>query len=416
LSSIARAQEAREAVEGAGIKVGEGTVLHPVVGIETGVVQNVFYEDDDPVLSGLLRLSAEFAVGSLPPERLQATEDEDERTHNYGDLALRLEGGIHYEEYLTSNDVVRTQRNVTGDILARGIIFPRQTWQLHLSDEFSRTQRPVNFESEEDIYRDINRVGVQLHFRPRQRSIRWALRYQNVVDYFEDADQQFANRIQHTVGLNFTWQWLPVTRLYADASIGIFRPLGSDSTRIPSYPLRITTGIATALSVKSSVHAHIGFAKGFYESGPDFTNVTGGIQYAYRLGPFMRLAAQYEYDFNDSINANFYRDHALMGRIDYWLDRLWFNAVVEARLRKYSGVIMEVAGNSTDRDDLIFSLPVGVVYNFQRWIAATLDYRLSVVTTDFRYMPATCTDPGGCGLDDPSYVRHSLMAGIRAAY
>ncbi|HMG20240.1 MAG TPA: hypothetical protein VK607_02945, partial [Kofleriaceae bacterium] len=31
-------------VQGSGIKVGEGTVLQPQVGIETGVVSNVFYE------------------------------------------------------------------------------------------------------------------------------------------------------------------------------------------------------------------------------------------------------------------------------------------------------------------------------------------------------------------------------------
>ncbi|HSN25127.1 MAG TPA: hypothetical protein VLT45_02545, partial [Kofleriaceae bacterium] len=30
-------------VEGPGVKVGEGTVLHPVFGAETGVISNVFY-------------------------------------------------------------------------------------------------------------------------------------------------------------------------------------------------------------------------------------------------------------------------------------------------------------------------------------------------------------------------------------
>src|SRR5947208_2613222 len=43
-------------VRGAGIKVGEGTIFRPQVGIETGVVSNVFYQPDGPVTAGLLRL------------------------------------------------------------------------------------------------------------------------------------------------------------------------------------------------------------------------------------------------------------------------------------------------------------------------------------------------------------------------
>ena len=58
-------------VEGAGVKVGEGTVIHPILGIETGVVQNVFYEDTNPKFAGLLQIIGELAVGSLPSERMQ---------------------------------------------------------------------------------------------------------------------------------------------------------------------------------------------------------------------------------------------------------------------------------------------------------------------------------------------------------
>src|ERR1043165_5421314 len=52
-------------VSGAGIKVGEGTVLQPQVGLETGVVSNVFYQDTGGVTAGLLRLLIEVGTGSL---------------------------------------------------------------------------------------------------------------------------------------------------------------------------------------------------------------------------------------------------------------------------------------------------------------------------------------------------------------
>src|SRR5512138_262374 len=59
-------------VEGPGVKVGEGTVLHPVFGVETGFISNVFYEDgsEGPSGAGLLRLLAQMGSGSLPLSRL----------------------------------------------------------------------------------------------------------------------------------------------------------------------------------------------------------------------------------------------------------------------------------------------------------------------------------------------------------
>src|SRR5689334_6970870 len=57
-------------VEGSGVKIGEGTVLQPVFGLETGVVSYVFYEETDTHAAGVLRLLAQVGAGSLSDERL----------------------------------------------------------------------------------------------------------------------------------------------------------------------------------------------------------------------------------------------------------------------------------------------------------------------------------------------------------
>src|SRR5215831_7860608 len=57
-------------VRGAGIKVGEGTIFQPQLGLETGVVSNVFYQNTGAVTAGLLRLLIEVGTGSLPNQRL----------------------------------------------------------------------------------------------------------------------------------------------------------------------------------------------------------------------------------------------------------------------------------------------------------------------------------------------------------
>ena len=56
-------------VEGPGIKIGEGTVLHPVFGMETGFVSNVFYNEVAKP-AGILRLLGQIGTASLNAERL----------------------------------------------------------------------------------------------------------------------------------------------------------------------------------------------------------------------------------------------------------------------------------------------------------------------------------------------------------
>ena len=97
--------------------------------------------------------------------------------------------------------------------------------------------------------------------------------------------------------------------------------------------------------------------------------------------------------------------------MEHRLDRFAFSAGAEVRLRQYRGIISEVMTTATDRNDLIFAAPLGAIYNFRNWIAATLDYQVQIVRTDFRYNP-DMNDP----LDDPSFVRQTLMLGVRAAY
>lgn len=402
-----------DVVEGAGVKVGEGTVIHPVLGVEVGVVNNVFFRSEEVITSGLLRVSGAVAIGSLPPERLQRAVDPEEASQqSYGDLAFRADINAKYEEYLSGDEQVRSQRGVSLGAMLHGLVHPMQTWQFAFGDDFSRTTRPLNFESNESVDRDINRLQLELRFRPAGRALSGSLRYENMIDYFEADRQQFANRMHNTAALQVAWQPWPVTRVHGDVSLGFNGGFGSDSTRPDSMPLRIGVGIESALTVATQVAARIGFAKGFYDTGPDFTNVTGSLRLGWRFSPFGTVAAQYEYDFHDSINANFYRDHALQARLEQLIrDRFAINLGAEVRFRLYEGVISEVMGTSTNRSDLIFAVGGGATYNFRDWIAATLDYRFVTDQTDFRYVPT----PGG-PQEDPSYTRHIVMAGVRAAY
>lgn len=397
-------------VEGAGVKIGEGTVLHPVVGLETGFVSNVFYQATDASAAGLLRLLVEAGTGSLPPARLAAPGAGENVKPNLGSFVYRADARLSYDFYLSNNERITDQGGLGGGLSFRGIVNPMETWQFYFQEDFARVIRATNFESAADTNRDINDLRLALAYRPRGRSLSGLLHYENRLDLFEEDAQQFANRFQHLVGLRVDWQWLPLTRVYIDPTIGYYSGIG-DSTKATTVPMSITAGIVTALTVKTAVIARAGFAHSAYDVGPGYNAAVVGADYIWKYSDFGTFGATYAYQHDDSINANFYRDHLFKLSLEQHFVPFAVVLQPELRLRHYEGVTQAVNITGPDtRNDLIAAVLGEIHYAFRDWIAATVSYRLGVVSTDYRYM-----DMGGGTLIDPSFVRHELLLGVRAA-
>jgi hypothetical protein len=399
-------------VEGAGVKVGEGTVLHPVVGFETGYTNNVFYgsgSPNDPAIEApFLRLLVELNFASLSQQRMQSDEPDVAPEEQGGDLewhaGLRLIG----QEYISSNDAVDAQHNLAGGAAVHALVFPHRTWRFGFDDDYVRDNRPTNFESSQALDRDINNLMLQLRYEPEGRALSAAVRYTNMIDVFERNTDAFSNRIQHTFGARVNWQWLPITKLYADVSFGIFEPLGSASNRVPSTPLRGVVGIETAITTNTALNARLGWGDGFYSSGASPNQPIFGVQYAWRYSPFGQVIGTYSYDFTDSIQANYFRDHSFQIADNQQIDKFMMFSAVNLRFRDYQSV--NIPGvMAAERNDLLFDFGLSPRYYIKDWFAATVDYDLLVDSTDFRYMTTGVTV-------DPSYVRHQIMAGVRAAW
>ncbi len=400
-------------VEGPGVKVGEGTVVHPIFGVETGFISNVFYEDANPNPAGVLRLLAQVGAGSLPLSRLTSpglltadqSGDEETSVTNAGDFQYRADLRLSYDLLLTTSDRTSEAGGLGAGATLRGLVNPLRTWSFGFAEEFRRLIRTANFETDADTNRIINEVKLRLFFQPQGRTLSGYLRYDNMIDYFERERQRFASRIQHTFGTRVMWRLFPMTRIYADASIGVYGPLGGGD-KASSFPLATVAGIQTLLSLNTTVSAQAGYTNGFYSAGPSFSAPVVGAELGYRYSPLGRFTLMYQYSHVDSVNANYFRDHV----IRFWLQQMYvpFALTVQPELhfRRYQGITF-VAGPPT-RDDLIFAVSAGVHYNFRNWVAGTLGYNLGIVQTDYRYM----TD----GLiEDPSYIRHELLAGVRLA-
>jgi hypothetical protein len=395
-------------VEGPGIKIGEGTTLHPVLGMETGVLSNVFYEDSDTRAAGVLRLLAQVGAGSLGGLRLVPAEvvggsDQEARK---GSFEYRAELRLAYDFLLSGNDAVQGSGGLGIGATFRGMTNPMGTWSFGFNENFTRMIRAANFETDANTNRDINTLSLNLLYHPQGRSLAVNGYYNNTLDIFERSEQSFADRQMHRVGVKPMWRWLPETVVFADLSWGVTAGLGGDAMKTTSYPLNLLAGIATLVSAKTSVNFQAGYVNGFYSSGPSYNSVTLGAQLGYRYSPLGRVALAYDLLYQDSVNANYYRDHVIRLNVQQAFVPFVFMAQPELHFRRYEGVTL-VAGPPT-RDDVIFSLITGIHYNFRNSLAATLNYHFSVVATDYEYMVDGM-------IDDPGFMRHELLAGVRWA-
>lgn len=396
-------------VEGPGIKIGESTVLHPIVGIEGGYVSNVFYNSaaEQPKGSGILRLVAQLGIGSLSPQRLMAAAPDADvpGSQNHGVLEYRADIRASYDFFLSGNGNVTAQDGLGIGADLRGVVLPLHTWSLFFLDDFQRLIRPTNFESTINTNRDVNRLQLGIQFAPVGRSMMGLLHYENLIDAFETNSQRFADRMQNSVGLTWSWRYRPVTVLFADVTEGFYSGLGTASQKINSYPLTAVAGIQTLLSLNTTLVGRVGYTNGFYSAGPSYSAVIGGAELGYRYATTGRVTAMYDYLHQDSINANYYRDHVVRMLIEQQFVPFIMTIRPEARFRHYDGVTEIIPNGAATRDDVILTLGVGLRYNFRDTIAAVAEYRLISDKTDYR-------TPLG---DDPSFVRHEVVAGVRAA-
>lgn len=405
-------------VEGPGVKVGEGTVIHPVFGMETGVDSNVFYTQNDPQAAGMLRLMAQVGIASLNQTRLNPTaisssdnlDNEDQG--DKGDLQYSASVRLAWDQPLSGNSTVTGTSGLGMGATFRTMVNPMGRVSFGLDENFVRMIRAANFETSQNINRDVNMLGLNLLYHPYDRAISGFAYYRNTLDIFEHSEGLYPNRMDHRFGLHPMWRLLPQTVLFADVSLGYVSGIGTgvaEAAKSSSMPLVARVGINTLFTPRLTLNFSAGYTNGFYASGPSFSAPVVDALATLRYSTEGRIYAGYSLQYTDSVNANYFRDHVLRVGVQHLVAPFAIMVQPELHFREYVGLRVMSTTGGVVRDDTIGAVTAGAYYQFRDWIAATLNYRLSVVSTDFRYQ-----DPTG-GTIDPSYTRHDLLAGLRIA-
>ncbi len=385
-------------VQGDGIKIGEGTAFYPQVGLETGYESNTFYQADNPVGAGLLRLLVEGGIGSLSKGRLGDSPP--------GELVFEANAYAAYDQYLSSNGAVTDQSGLGLGFHGNVLVHPEGTVSFYANDGYDRILRPNNFESTSNATRDINTAMLRLDIHPEARRLMGSIAYTNTVDVFEN-NSLYPDRVLNTLAGQIGYKLFPLTTASLTVTGGYDTGIGN-TTKVTSYPVVAKLGLATALTVNTSFLAEAGYTQGFYTSGPDYQAFYGSAYFEYRYNDLSAFRLRYAYLHNDSVNANFYRDHVIQGWLEHKVERFGVYLAPEVRFRQYEGLNPPLMG-STVRDDVIAAAAIGVRYQFRNWVSASVQYRIVDDSTDYRYT-------SGATMLDPSYLRHEVFAGVRLAY
>jgi hypothetical protein len=413
-------------MEGNGYTLKPGLVLHPSIGLQAGATSNVFNQagSEGPQASGLMQLTGGLflATDVVKPEDMGSSDlDAPVDVQEPAPRTYELRSGVQlgYREYLSGSAEVRSQRNLNVRAMTDATLFPGGPFTLTLNEAFYRDTRSANFETSPTLNRDDNRVNVGVGYRSDGGVLRSQLYYENWVQVFESGlESQFANRSNQKIGVLSSWQFLPVTKFTWDVSYGFYGPLGTSTLvgmpyKTNSHPLRVVTGLATEITSQATFKAHFGYARANYGVGEGYSAPVGGAEIGLRWSTTGRVVMLYDFDYFDSFNANFYRDSTMAAKAIQQVGSFVFDGGPELRLRHYGGIPM-VFG-APERDDTVAAVTARAQWVMADRLSLSAEYRFETVQTDYR---ATSFDGTGnpVGLDNPSYLRHEFMVGVRAAY
>ena len=422
VSNEANTADGVSSVEGRGIEVGTGVVIHPAIGIEGGVNDNVFFEtrNENKQSAGLLRLTGTFHIASRR-DRVEDLGDAEEGSAELTPRMVEFRAGLRaaYVEYLASSDNVRGQRNLNLDATGDVTVNPAGPLSVLVHDGFTRDQRAPNFEDSSTLNRDENHLRIGLSLHPLERTIASTIYYENWLHIFENPGiSKFANRMNQTIGWRTDYRWLPRTMLSADVSYGFFGPRGDsklmgETYKTDSRPLRAVAGLATNLSEMTTLKVHAGYARASYGQGEGYSSPVLGAEFGVRWSETGRFVALYDYDHFDSFNANFYRDHTIAARAIQRIGAVILDGGPEVRFRYFGGIPMQLGNPS--RNDVVVDALARAQIVFADKFSAFAQYRLGLVDTNYRANVFDSMGNAG-GTDDPSFARNEVSVGVRAAY
>jgi len=383
-----------------GFKIGSFRLV-PLLGVQGGWDSNIFR---------LAKSESPKSAGMILPEGGLKLHNPDG-----GKVFFSLSGIVNYRHYFSNNKAIKHMDNVGAIAAVRLKLFPHGHFGLNLEDTYKRTIEPHNYSISSTLNRHENSAMLRLNIRPGGRSLVFELFYANLLERYDSFSN--GNLLSHKAGAVIRWDFLPKTSLLIEANVDFMRYSNNNALKgnVDSMPLIVRAGLVGYITPKLILDLRIGFSKGFYKSGPDYTTVIGRASIGYSFTPTTILEVGYRRFLDDSYYSNYYSDHRayLMFKQQLW-NKMDIDLGVAYNYLMYAGYTPTAASgykvSQTDRRDHLLEASAAINFSILRYLAINLSYKFYMDMTDFKI-----TSPKG-GVDDTGYTRHYAMGGIRLYY
>jgi hypothetical protein len=392
-----------------GINLGEGVLMHVGAGAEAGYDSNVFYGSTSaatPVTgSGIIRSTGFVEITNGTRMGLSPTG-----------LSFGARAGLTYRRYTSTENGIDRYANAFMPSAGLSLGTAQGHWSFGLTDAFVRLEDPpYGAAGAGPIARDSNVVAAQVAWSPGGGRITGTLRYNNVVDIFENGSTyEYANNLTNLLLLDVSWRWLPKTAIFVQFSQGWVTYLNSSADtagtgKHDSYPLHAVLGMRGLITPKTTVVAALGYANALYSSGASTGGFLGStyVDLQATITPTMlsRVTVGYHQDFQNSVISSFYYDYAFFASyVQQVAGRLALDLSGRFSHRQYEGLLFDATGKRTDN---VVMGGVALDYFVRNWVYAGVGYSFNAVFSDY-VLPQ-----GGLPVD---YVKHQVFARLGVTY
>lgn len=396
--------------DGAGIKVGPRSTLHPGFALLFGFDSNVFWtrpEDREGVRrAALMTPTAWLGLGNRQVRDmvLQTPTGPSDRKVDYN-----IRAATGYRAYLAGDPDIRGQSRLNFTLDGHLIFAPGRRFSVAIDESFSRLAEPRNYEAGPDF--NFNRIdhrgALTLTVRPGGGRLSLSAAYLSEALYFQASDIFNSDRIVNGAGAEAKWRFLPRSALLARYSFHSTYYLCCVETGTgrneDSYAHRVMVGYRGQIGARLVLEALAGYGQADYiydtVTPANFKGFIGTATLGYYPTLRTHLFVQADRGFQDSLFGNYYVDAG--GRIGASQTFRWrmFAALnLGVFARRYEGLpvpgqdINNISGysnaygdlaTSLARKDTIFALESRLEQPLGRYFVAALRYNLSVTATDF---------------------------------
>jgi len=430
--------------EGAGIRVGD-VELHPGIAGEVGYDSNWFlrtqkdgFANSNPIETGMLRITPSFSLSTLTQKRLEDGTPSPERP------PVVFRGGVSatYREFLSGNDQLRDQRNVSANADARLDINQGKPVGFGVFAGYQRLIQPSVVADPNLAFNrsDVN-AGAEVIGMPGGGTFDIRGGYTFYGALFEESNGVPYTSLTHELSVKNRWRFRPRTALFQDTSLRFINYPNAQRALLylnDSTPLRTRFGVTGLLTDRFGTLLAVGYGATFFKtptaaSTKQFDSFTAQAEGTFYLstnpgtnspGQASLLMSTFTFgymrDFQNSLLGNFYDSHKGYLRLVYF-----FGGKVLAQLDGDVEALgfppVFLNNNPTAVVDEFTNIRVGgklfAEYRFSDsfGINTTLDYHQMISDTQIPAggTPATPGTPPAAGAFDLNWQRFQAFVGAR---